>query len=103
MRHSANKTRGARPSEPRKRKIAGSVTQEELRCHAARVTDIGLCFDCLTDDDAQVPAVTTHKGTAVCEKCARERAAHAAGLNRVAEQTQERLANFPRPPGPSTR
>lgn len=31
-----------------------------------------LCFDCLTDDNRRVPAVTLHRGHAVCEKCARE-------------------------------
>ena len=38
--------------------------------------DLGLCYHCLTEDDEQVPAVTTLRGTALCEKCAREYADH---------------------------
>lgn len=37
------------------------------------MTDL-ICYDCLTDDNKRTPAVTTVSGTAVCEKCARERA-----------------------------
>jgi hypothetical protein len=60
------------------------------------MTADGLCFHCLTDDNAEIPAVTSHRGTALCEKCAREwalqlRQAEAEQGQRIA-QVEGRLA-----------
>lgn len=36
------------------------------------MTDLGVCYHCLTEDDEEVPAVTTLRGTALCKKCSGE-------------------------------
>jgi hypothetical protein len=50
------------------------------------MTDL-LCYDCLTDDNEKVPAVTMHNGNALCEECAREWAAHD-------QEAREQIANL---------
>ena len=53
------------------------------------MTDL-ICYDCLTEDNQHVPAVTTVSGTAVCEKCARERAEiQSAGADLANERQQQ--------------
>lgn len=45
-----------------------------------------LCYDCLTDEDRSVVAVTMFNGTTYCEKCARERSAAMAQMSETISQ-----------------
>lgn len=48
-----------------------------------------LCFDCLTENNKRVPAVTMRRGTAICENCAREYAA-------AEDELSETIGRLPR-------
>ena len=58
--------------------------------------DLGVCYHCLTEDDEQVPAVTTLRGTAICEKCAHEYAEHEAEMDEQMAAQQRRAEVQPR-------
>lgn len=60
-----------------------------------------LCYDCLTDDDNEIEAVTARQGTPLCKKCANELAEadrnRDAALEERQAQISESLSNFGRP------
>ena len=56
------------------------------------MSDLGVCYHCLAEDDEQVPAVTTLRGTAICGKCAREYAEHEAEMDEQMAAPQKRTA-----------
>ena len=60
------------------------------------MSDLGVCYHCLTEDDEQVPAVTTLRGTAICVKCAREYAEHEAEMDEQMAAKQKRTQARPR-------
>jgi hypothetical protein len=54
------------------------------------IDDLGFCYHCLTEDGKEVLAVTTLRGTALCEKCGQEYSDHEAEMDdRVAAQQDQ--------------
>ena len=59
------------------------------------MSDLGVCYHCLTEDDDQVPAVTMLRGTPICETCAREYAAHESEMDEQLAAQQKRTQARP--------
>ena len=58
--------------------------------------DLGVCYHRLTEDNEEVPAVTTLRGTALCEKCGREYADHESEMDdRTAAQPDQTRPRSP--------